>query len=157
MDSQQSTSITLTTRISTPTLVIDRIVADNPTSFQLTSIAVDSSTGEIYMLRMVRDGEDDPQASVLVIDADNAGRRQTTQLGGCLYISGGVLCVFDSRNVTEAGGFLTRPVMFNLTDFNSSNGSLLPGEIYQGLAIAETSDALGNTVSSSVSAVSEVT
>lgn len=88
------------------------------------------------------------QYSAFLVEHDFAAadRWQTAEVNGCVYMSGGLLTVFDGESVTEAG-FVHSPAQPQLTN----GGGIGPTGDYRYVATFEVIDGAGNIVSSGVS------
>jgi hypothetical protein len=120
----------------------------------LCNIATDSSTGKSYWLRHVINDDFEPNPVVSEFLAGSTLRRQSTKAGDLEYFAGGVVQVFDGRQLTE-GVFLERPRIISAT--GTTGGFKTPGAIKQLVPVWETFDAKGKKISSTIGEVFEVT
>lgn len=97
----------------------DRFTAGTTNDVQLPQIARDSVTGKYYWPNLVVDVDfrQTPRVTEFLF-CDNS-RRQTVDMGGLLYIFGGMPQVFDTRQIVGAG-YQETPV---ITDIAASNGA----------------------------------
>lgn len=139
-----------------PVTVVDRALAAEPALFHLPKIAKDASTGLSYWPHLTLTTDQRGQPRVTEMKLNGTDRRQTAELGGALYIAGGVLHVFDSRCVGEAGGFLIRPYIYELAEANTASGALTLDGVYQVSAKFELFDSTDRRVQSAPSEVEEI-
>lgn len=128
-----------------PAATADRLTAALSSIFQLQNLAFDAATGLVYWGRLIvsQTGTSRPIVSELPLAATD--RRQTALLGDCLYISGGILSVYDGRALAEAG-FIDRSVCSTPTP--TAGGSLDLLGVYQFVVVFEYYDAKGNRIQS---------
>jgi hypothetical protein len=84
----------------------------------------------------------------------NTGRRQMAQVGGELFIAGGLPLVYDGRVLVEAG-FAERPVI--TSGSQGTTGSLTLLGVYNAVAVWECFDSRGRLLRSQAGSPSEVT
>lgn len=138
----------------TPLAAVDHFIAGADLR-SLPHIATDSSTGLVYWPRLTADADGDGTPVAAEFAFRTAGRMQMAALGGHLYIAGGVVSTYDTRQVVESG-FLDVPVISTIAATNGS-GSLTPNSTYSVAVVWEHTDAQGDMHQSSPSAVSQVT
>jgi hypothetical protein len=138
-----------------PAAVNGRLVTEIPDPTHIPSLAQDASTGKCYWPALETDGRGVSVPRIVEFDVASQERRQSVELGGVLYIAGGILLAHDGLVVGEAGGFLTRPVLPSAAD--NSSGSLVADGTYQLAAHMEYRDARGNRIRSPISNVLEHT
>jgi hypothetical protein len=138
-----------------PVTVIDRGLAAEPSPFHLPKLTKDTSTGLSYWPHLTQTSETNGQPRITELKLNGTDRRQSTELGGALYIAGGIMHVFDQRCIGEAGGFLTRPFIYELVGL--ADGSLETAGIYQVSAKFELFDSLDRRMQSAPSELKEHT
>jgi hypothetical protein len=138
-----------------PAAVNGRLVTEIPDPTHIPSMAQDASTGKCYWPALETDGRGASVPRIVEFDVASQERRQSVELGGVLYIAGGIPLAHDGLVVGEAGGFLTRPVLPSAVD--GSSGSLDADGTYQLAAHMEYRDAHGNRIRSPISNVLEHT
>lgn len=138
-----------------PAAVNGRLVTEIPDPTHIPSLAQDASTGKCYWPALETDGRGVSVPRIIELDVASQERRQSVEMGGVLYIAGGILLAHDGLVVGEAGGFLTRPVLPSAAD--NSSGSLDADGTYQLAAHMEYRDARGGRIRSPVSNVLEHT
>lgn len=119
------------------------------------SIARDATTGKLYWPTLIVDDQSVSRPRVTEFDFLSSARRQTAQIAGLLYVAGGAIGVYDTRQLYQAGYFL-KPRITSATPSNGagalpSSVSLLTATTHEGR------DALGNIVESDISDTSTVT
>jgi hypothetical protein len=138
-----------------PVTVVDRGLAAEPAPFHLPKLTKDTSTGLSYWGHLTQTSEPNGQPRVTELKLNGTDRRQSSEIGGALYIAGGVLHVFDQRCIGEAGGFLTRPYIYELAALAA--GSLELDGIYQVSAKFELFDSLDRRMQSAPAEIKEIT
>jgi hypothetical protein len=141
--------------LARPVTVVDRLLAGAPSAFHLPSLCTDASTGLSYWGHLTKTVDGNSQPRVTEFKANATDRRQSVEIGGSLYIAGGVLHVFDARCLGEAGGFLIRPSIIGAVGNNS--GALNLSGVYQFTLKFEMNDSLDRRVQSAVSELVEIT
>jgi hypothetical protein len=138
-----------------PAAVNGRLVTEIPDPTHIPSLAQDASTRKCYWPALETDGRNVSVPRIIEFDVSSQERRQTVELGGSLYIAGGILLAYDGMVAGEAGGFLTRPVLTAAS--NATNGALDLLGVYQLAAHMEYRDANGSRLRSPISNVLEHT
>ena len=136
-------------------VTVDPELASLPDFNHMPALAKDASTGKYYWVKLtVNPGSTavTPTVAELVF---GAGRRQTAAIDNQLYIAGGAVQIFDTRQLVEAG-FQVRPRIVSATPSNST-GALTPNTLYLVCATYEWVDSQGRFHTSELSDVSEVT
>jgi hypothetical protein len=122
---------------------------------QTPRIGRDSETGKFYWPNLAADGDERHVPLVTEFTLAGSGRRQTAQIGGLLYIAGGVPQIFDGRQLFEAG-FQEMPIISTATP--SNGGGSLPSSVSLLVAVTwEWRDSKGNFHTSRPSLVTTVT
>ena len=116
-------------------------------------IAKDASTGKLYWPALIVDDADVSRLSIFELDFLSSARRQTAQIGGLLYIGGGAVGVYDSRELSQASFFL-KPYM--TAAGSNGAGSLPSGVTLLTSVVIEGRDALGNLIESDIGDVASV-
>lgn len=94
----------------------------------LPDLTRDADTGKYYWCNATANPDNDFAPGVTEFELDSTDRRQVTEFGNHVYISGGCPLVFDGHSVVEMG-FLTRPRIVSVQTTTGS-GSLLGGAEY---------------------------
>ena len=121
---------------------------------KLAHVVIDSSTGKVYGVKLVRDATafGNPVVVEMVI---GTGRRQTAVIDNQLYIASGSPQIFDGRQLIEAG-FQARPYIAQAVASNGI-GSLPSNTLILVCATFEWTDSQGRLHTSEPSEVVEVT
>jgi hypothetical protein len=133
-----------------PSAVADRLIAAQSNVFHLQNIARDASTNLGYWCRSVVSTDGKSGITVSEVPIATQDRRQTAQIGDCLYIAGAIVSVYDGRVIAEAD-WLDRPVTTFVSQ--AATGALALLGVYQFVALFEGYDAHGNRVQSAPSDV----
>jgi hypothetical protein len=139
-----------------PSACLSRLLAKSINQLYLPAIGDDASTGLSYWTKVSDRGQSTIQSDVSEVKLCSTDRRQTAEIGGLMYIAGGVVSVNDSVSAVEAGGFMVRPVISTLASA-ATGGALVPGAIYQAACKYEILDNFGNRLQSAPSEVAEAT
>lgn len=125
-------------------------------STELGDLAFDSSNSRWYWCNAAADpdGSLAPRLTEFAFGATE--RRQTTELGGHLYIAGGAPMVFDGVSLVESG-FQERPRIISLTASNQVSSDLLGGAVYNYRLHWECTDSKSDLHLSPPSAIATVT
>lgn len=122
---------------------------------RLGGVARDTSTGKYYWARIFEGTDGQLTCGVSEFLVSSTERRQATNIGNELFISGAVPLVYDTRQVSESG-FLERPVFISSTASNGS-GSLTPSSTYKYVAVFKWTNGQNRLTQSQVSQIEEVT
>jgi hypothetical protein len=126
-----------------------------PTQVHALSFVQDSSTGYWYMVRLETNNNLETAPIVTEMRAFDTGRRQMAEIGGLLFISGGMPCVYDGVQLVESG-FATAPRFYSLDHVNGSGGVTSEAS-YHVQGVVEALDARGNLHLSVPSEVQDLT
>lgn len=132
----------------------DKFAAGIINDQHLPRIALDASTGLYYWPALVKDGDGRQVPVVTELKLCSTGRIQTAQLGGLLYLAGGVPQVFDGRLLAEAG-FAETPFIYSAGP--TVGAGTVPSNVSLLVAVTwEWRDAKGNFLTSRPSSVTTV-
>lgn len=120
-----------------------------------TSLVQDSSTSKYYWCNAAANPDGSLLPLLTEFDLGSTARRQTAELGGHLYISGGAVSIFDGISLVESG-FQERPRIISLTASNAA-GTLLSSGEYDYRLHWEWIDSKGDLHLSPPSAIKSVT
>lgn len=133
----------------------DKFAAAQPSVDHTPQLAYDASTGKCYWPHLTVDASGTSTPAVTEFSFATNVRRQTAQIGGQLYIGGGVIELYDGLFLVESG-FFEKPRIVSATPSNGA-GSLPSSTPLLLTATWEFEDALGRFHTSDLADVLTVT
>ncbi len=131
--------------------------ATNPDAGTLAmSLTSDDVTGKFYWVNCSQNNDGERGVTVTEFELHSTARRQTAEFGGLLYIAGGMLSVYDGRQLFESG-FIEAPMLFVGLASDALAGNATSGAKYLVQLHAEWLDARRNVHLSQPSIVYELT